>query len=278
MNKDYFLNIAMDQALKLYLSNSNDENGLIYNSFLVVTIRILALIYNEADLLNPYYLNNQVVFMNNLTKYGMSITDVHLFKDELFNYYNFECSNASKVIKEKNPYFTNVLKFLVDMFVLKKKTVGVSFEDEEKFLELAYTSHTKNPYRVSYNYLVSENPLFIEKYYYSKLNEMEVTRDLTKTINLPLNLEALNYVGVNLTNLKNMSEEELAQAQNKAYDYFDVDADSLKRNEQLENSLEYLKNYGKRKITTGNGYVDILLLMSVIATSFSVFAIIIFSL
>ena len=130
----------------------------------------------------------------------------------------------------------------------------------------------------SYNYLVSENPLFIEKYYYSKLNEMEVTRDLTKTINLPLNLEALNYVGVNLTNLKNMSEEELAQAQNKAYDYFDVDADSLKRNEQLENSLEYLKNYGKRKITTGNGYVDILLLMSVIATSFSVFAIIIFSL
>ncbi len=276
--REYFINIAIDQAIKLYLSNSKDQDGLIYNSFLVVTIRILALIYNEADLLNPYYLNNEVVFMNNLTKYGMSITDVHLFKDELFNYYNFECNNESKEIKEKNPYFIPVLKYLVDMFVAKKNNYGITYEEEETFLELAYTSHTTNPYRVSYNYLVCDNPLYIEKYYYSKINSLEVTKDLSKTINLPLNLEALNYVGVNLTNLKNMSDAEIAQAQKDAFNYFQVDATSANRNELLENSLEYLKTYGKRKITTGNGYVDILLLMSVIATSLSVFAIIIFTL
>lgn len=37
--------------------------------------------------------------------------------------------------------------------------------------------------------------------------------------------------------------------------------------------MNYYKTYG-RKVTTGNGYVDILLLMSVIATSISIIVII----
>jgi len=34
------------------------------------------------------------------------------------------------------------LKYLIDMFVAKKKNGKVSFNDEEKFLELIYTTHT----------------------------------------------------------------------------------------------------------------------------------------
>ena len=66
-------------------------------------------------------------------------------------------------------------------------------------------------------------------------------------------------------------------AKNEAYNYFMVDATSPSRDDDLESAINNFKNYGK-KVTTGNGYVDILLLMSVIVTSFSVIAIIIFSL
>ena len=278
MREEYFINIAFDTAIKNYIANKSNPNNIIYNSFLVVVIRILVLIYGEADLLNPYYLNNEIAFLNNLGKYGLTKSDIVVFKDELFNFYKLSLMNNKQEIKQKNPYFQNILKILVDMFITKKKSTTVTFEEEETFLDLAYTSHTTDYYRISDNYYMSEDPNYIEKYYYSKINEMDVTKDLSSTINMNLNLEALKYVGVNLSNISNMSKQELINAQQKAYNYFEVDASKPNRDEQLQNSLDYLKTYGKRHLTSGNGFVDILLLMSVIVTSFSIFAIIIFTL
>ena len=277
MKEEYFVNIGISRAIELYLSSSKNKDSILYNSFLVVTVRILAFIYGELDVLNPYYLNNSVAFFNNLAKYGMSRADIAIFKEEFLNYYKFEEENNNGKIKFKNPYFKNVLKYLVDMFIFKRNSVEVTYQEEEMFLDLAYTSHTKNPYRVSYNYLASENPQYIEKYYYSKVNQFDVTSDLSKTISTNLNLEALKYVGVDLSSLKNMSKDEIENAKNEAYNYFMVDATSPSRDDDLESAINNFKNYGK-KVTTGNGYVDILLLMSVIVTSFSVIAIIIFSL
>lgn len=277
MKEEYFVNIAVHKAIKQYLASLNNKDSINFNSFLVVVIRVLILIYGEADILNPYYLKSSVAFFNNLKKYGMSEADIALFKEEILNYYNFESTHNSGNVKEKNPYFRTSLKFLVDMFVLKKRKVNVTFEEEEEFLELIYTKHTKNSYRINYNYLVNDDPLYLEKYYYSKANELEMTKDLSKTISTELNLEALKYVGVNLSNLQDMSTLEIEKAKNEAYNYFDVDVNASTRDEDLQKSINYYKLYGK-KITSGNGYVDILLLMSVIVTSFSVIAIIIFSL
>ncbi len=278
MREEYFVNIAFEKSIQDYLANANNEEGYIYNTFPVVVIRVLALIYGKLDILNPYYLKNSIVFMNNLGKYGLSNSEVALFKDDFLRFYEFEEQNKSRKIKLKNPYFTNIQKYLVDMFVAKKKNKEVSLVEEEKFLDLIYSSHTTHPYRISYNYLNSNDLSFIEKYYYSKLNEMDVTMELAldKTISGNLNLEALNLLGVNLTNLKNMSTEEIKEAQSKAYEYFEVDAESINRDKELNKAVDYYKLHGK-KITSGNGYVDILLLMSVIVTSLSVISIIIFS-
>lgn len=223
MKEEYFVNIAISRAIELYLSSSKNKDSILYNSFLVVTVRILAFIYGELDVLNPYYLNNSVAFFNNLAKYGMSRADIAIFKEEFLNYYKFEEENNNGKIKFKNPYFKNVLKYLVDMFIFKRNSVEVTYQEEEMFLDLAYTSHTKNPYRVSYNYLASENPQYIEKYYYSKVNQFDVTSDLSKTISTNLNLEALKYVGVDLSSLKNMSKDEIENAKNEAYNYFMVE-------------------------------------------------------
>ena len=277
MKGEYFINEAIEVALNNYKDSQNNKDSILYNSFLVVVIRILVLIYGEADLLNPYYLNNKITFLNNLSKYGLSKSDIAIFISDLFNFYKLEEENKKRVIKVKNPYFKNILKQLVDMFTLKRKTVGVNYIDEEEFLELCYTSHTKNPYRLSYNYLMSDDINFIEKYYYSKINELDVTKELSKTINMNLNLEALNYVGVNLSNVNDLNTKELASAKDAAYKYFSVDASKASRDEDLESKLKALKNLNSKTITSGNGYVDILLLMSVIVTSLSVIAIIAFT-
>ena len=278
MREEYFVNIAFEESIKLYLTSLSNKDSLAYNTFPVVVIRLLALIYGKLDIVNPYYLKNSVAFMNNLGKYGVSNSRIALFKDEFQKFYEFEQANDKRKIKQKNPYFINIQKYLVDMFVAKKKTEDVSLTEEESFLDLIGSTHTKNYYRLSYLYLMSDDLNFIEKYYYSRLNEMDVTKELVldKTITGNLNLEALDLLGVSLSNLKNMSNEEINKAQNKAYEYFEVDALSPTREKDLNKAIDYYKLYGK-KITSGNGYVDILLLMSVIVTSLSVIAIIIFS-
>lgn len=278
MREEYFVNIAFDKSIKSYLNYKDNRDSVSYNTFPVVVIRLLALIYGKLDILNPYYLKNNIAFMNNLCRYGITNSEIALFKDDFLRAYEFEEDNKSRKIKLRNPYFTTIQKYLVNMFVAKKKNQEVSLSEEEKFLDLIYSTHTKNPYRISYNYLNSDDVNFIEKYYYSKLNELDITRELTldKTISGNLNLEALNLLGLNLSNLKNMSNEEINEAQNKAYEYFEVDAQSINRDSELNKAVDYYKLYGK-KITTGNGYVDILLLMSVIITSLSVISIIIFS-
>ena len=277
MREDYFVNIAFAQAIKLYLSSKKNPDSITYNCFLVVIIRALALIYGEIDILNPYYLNNKVVFLNNLSRYGMNKSDVALFKDEVLNYYDFEIKNNRLEIKEVNPYFLNIIKYLIDMFSYKRKNSQVSFDEEENFLSLIYTTHTKNEYMLAYGRLMNNNANFNEKYYYSKINELDVTKEFGQTINMNLNLEALNYVGVNLSNVNDLNTKELASAKDAAYKYFSVDASKASRDEDLESKLKALKNLNSKTITSGNGYVDILLLMSVIVTSLSVIAIIAFT-
>jgi len=274
MKEDIFINIAFDNAFKSFFISRQDKDSLLYNSFNVIVIRILILIFGEESISKLYKEKNSVAFLNFLSKYGMSKADIALFKEDFLSYYNFEQKNELQKIKVPNPYFKVVLNYLIDMFVTKKINSGVSFQDEEDFLDLAYTTHTKDFYRISYNYLMDTNPLSTEKYYYSKLNELDVTRDLGATISESLNLKALEYVGVGLSDLKNMTNNEINIAKNKAYDYFEVDYNSPTRDEELKDSL---KPTSLKNVTTGNGYVDILLLMSVIATSFSVLAIIIFS-
>ena len=278
MREEYFVNIAFDNSIKLYLANINNTDSLAFNTFPVIVIRLLALIYGKLDIVNPYYLKNSIVFFNNLGKFGLNKSELALFKDDFLRFYEYEEQNKNRKYQSKNPYFTNIQKYLVDMFVAKKQTEEVSLTEEEDFLELIYSSHTKNPYRISYNYLMSDDPTFIEKYYYSCLNEMDITRELVldKTITGNLNLEALDLLGVSLSNLKSMSDDEINKAQIDAYKYFEVDTESPTRDKDLNKAINYYKMYGK-KITSGNGYVDILLLMSVIVTSLSVISIIIFS-
>lgn len=278
MKDEFFVNEAIENAIRTYLSSKHDKEGVTYNSFLVVVIRTLALIYGEVDILNPFYINDSVAFISNLGKYGMNKSDIALFKEEVLSFYNLDKDNDQNASK-LNSYFKNILKYLVDMFVAKSKVVGVSYQDEEQFLELIYTSHTTNPHRVSFNTQVNGDVNFIEKYYYSKINDMDMTKDLSKTISDNINLEALNYLGVNLSNISSMSNEDLQKAQNNAYKYFDVDVYSPTRDEDLKNSINNLNSFNvKKHVTSGNGYVDILLLMSVIATSMSIIAIIVFSL
>lgn len=238
MKDEYFINEAFDEAIKLYIASSLNKDGLIYNSFLVIVIRSLILIYGEDLILNPYYLKDEEAFYRNLAIYGYNYTNIALFKEDLLNFYKEDIANRQEKYQKPILFFQNVMESLIDMFILKKKNYPVNYQEEEAFLDLIYINNV-DPYRYSYKYLMDKDN-FIEKYYYTKLNDF----DITKTIKLNVPDITENY---------QVKEE----------------------NQFLDNLRHILKD--RKTLTTGNGYVDILLLMSVIFTSFSIISILIFS-
>ena len=54
--KDNFINEAFSKAINDYLESKDSKDGILYNSFLVVVIRMLIIIYGELDIINPYSL------------------------------------------------------------------------------------------------------------------------------------------------------------------------------------------------------------------------------
>lgn len=235
MKDEYFINEAIDEAIKLYVTSSFNQDGLIYNSFLVIVIRTLILIYGEDRILNPYYLKDEQAFYRNLTIYGYNLTDVYLFRDALLSFYQEDKENKKAKYQKPITFFQSVIEYLIDMFIMKKKNTNVDYLEEEKFLELIYVNNV-DAYRYSYKYLMDKNNL-TEKYYYTKLNGF----DITKTFNMEI--------------------EDL----------------KIFNNQEKTTMIDEIKNLFKTKLTSGNGYVDILLLMSVIATSFSIISILVFS-
>ena len=78
--KTFFINEAFETAINDYLKSKDKPESVLYNSFLVVVIRILINIYGELDIINPYQIKNENIFDNNLLKYGSKKEEIDNLK------------------------------------------------------------------------------------------------------------------------------------------------------------------------------------------------------
>jgi len=267
--KTYFINEAFEKAVTDYLNSKDKKEGVIYNSFLVVVIRLLINIYGELDILNPYQIKSEVAFDDNLMKYGMSKDKVLEFKRLLDGFYRIERKNMSSVKREVNIYFIEVQKMLIDMFNLKRLNFGLTESDRKEFFDLLYTPGTSNALRLSYNFLNAENVYEIAEYFkVSMEKEAEVPKISEKEKDL-LPFETYKLFGVNISDISKMSESDVENLNSQIYESFDISENAINKDYLLEESIKAFKMQNN-KVTTGNGYVDILLVMSVIVTTIMV--------
>ena len=110
MDNYIFVNEAFTNGLNDYLNFKDNPECVKYNSFLVIVVRLLTIIYDELDILNPFYLDNERSLDTNLMKYGYSLEKINDFKKVFQKYYENE--------GESN--FIKIQKMLIDMFALKK--------------------------------------------------------------------------------------------------------------------------------------------------------------
>lgn len=251
--KNVFVNEAFTIAINDYLNSKNNTNGVKFNSFMVVVIRLLMIIYDELDILNPFYLNNEQALNDNLEKYGYNYISVDKFKKTFQNYYENENSED----------FINLQKMLIDMFALKNKTMEISKDIECNFKDLLYTPNSSNMLIISYNYLMAKDPNEIENYF-SKVMESSKYHKPQKP-KKTLNIDAYEILKYSLEDINKLSADELDEVNKKVYNYFDINENAINKDYLLDKAVYDYKN-PKPALSSGNGYVDILLVLSIVAT------------
>lgn len=268
-----FINEAFSKAISDYQSSVDNPQGIKYNSFLVVVIRLLVSIYSELDIINPYMMEDEELLKLNLAKFNYNKVNIELFLSNLELFYDYEIVNEKKKIKSKNPYFIEIQKSLVDMFICKKLNFYITEEETNIFYDLLYTPYSKNPLRVSFNFLQAKNPLEIDNYFRKEMRD-KIKVILPKEKNY-LNIKAYELLNMSFDTIKNLSENELNKVNSEVYDYFKIRENAINKEYLLEKAIE-AKLRENNKITSGNGYVDILLVMSVVCTALMILGIVVF--
>jgi len=257
-----FINYAFDNAIKSYIKDA-DKNEIVGNSFILMVLKMLASIYGEVDIINPYLIKNENSFMKNIIKFGYTEEKYIEFVDNFKKYYEIETKNNELNVKINNPYFVIIQKQLIDMFCLKKKNFYVSNMEQKDFFDLLYTSKTTNPLRSSYNFLTASDPNEVENYFYEQVDKC-YEKEAPKEKNV-LNIEAYEILNYSLTDIATMDHESVDKINENVYNFFEIDKEAENKNDLLNLAVLNYKRYNS-KLTSGNGYVDILLVMGIVVT------------
>lgn len=260
-----FINNAFSKAIYDYQNSCDNIQGIMYNSFLVVVVRMLISIYSELDIINPMMIGDEKLLKENLAKFGYSPDAIMIFLSNLQLFLDIENDNNQKEIKGKNPYFITIQKELVDMFIKKKVNFYITEVEVNEFYDLLYTPYSKNPLRVSYNFLNATDVLEIDRYFKSEMrSNVKVVMPKEKHY---LNVKAYELLNYSMDDIKNMSSADVDRVNSLVYDYFKIRENAINKEYLLEKAIEKIERENN-KVTSGNGYVDILLILSVISTVF----------
>lgn len=263
-----FVNGAIQNAIKNYLTYKATSSREEFQMFFVVVVRALVLIYGELDIVNPYRTNNEKSFDENLKKFGLSLEKVNEFKTELQTF-----SEIKEVNNESKGLFISIQKKLIDMFVLRKSHVIVSPEELEEFKSLLYTKTDTAPIKQDLYNKYSPDSDELLHYLSSMLFETIHEYRFTEFKEITLAAEAYQLAGFNAIEVMNMKEEDIININNKVYHFFRIKDTDVNKRVRLDEAIAYYKKYGTT-ITSGNGYVDLLLLLSFITTGLMLLALI----
>ncbi len=265
-----FVNEGFNKAISDYLASKNKPDGVVHNSILVVFIRLLINIYGELDIINPYQINDENALNNNLMKYGADLSNINKLKTLINEFYQLDIKNKNSKIKVENNYFIDVQKCLIDLFTLKRVTYGVTETQQKIFFDLLYTPGASSALRISDNFKYASNVYEVAEYYKDKLSIKSKENNVEKQL---LGFDIYKQFNVSVADLSQMDASQIESLNKQIYNSFDIDTNAMNKEYLLQEKMKqiYRQNH---PITTGNGYVDILLIMSVIATTIMVIAVV----
>lgn len=249
---NFFVNRSIDVGIENYLLKKNNEKYDKSHVFEMLVIEMLTNIYGEINVINPYKLKDSKSFMKNLQLYGLSQKTTYQFIDLMDEYYKWlalssshstnlvekikfillqmvllKCSEKQLSVKEKKLY----IRFFENKIIGLDELCKLMKDDNTNFYRMwSLKKHFIDSSTVEFNYELLMPEFFDEKKY--------------------------KEFGISLNDISKLSNETVEKINNKI---IVEDADTEKKKNRFVIPLKLM-------ISSGNGFVDTLVLLSVMAT------------
>lgn len=244
-----FINNAITNGINNYILSKNNKQVDSTHFFELRIIEVLVNIYNEVDILNPYKSNNYRAFKDNLTKYGLSNLDANNFINYL-NDYDTWLNNSSG---DKDATFNELILIVLKMILLKKAEVEISSLEYEFYENFLFPKDNKLDRIFT---LASPNREYIKRMCDRKKVYFKKDKYILKEIEPELLSQATyaNY-GLDISDVKKLSNMKINEV-NKI----------IKSEDKEGSSSGGRRKILELKISSGSGFVDTIVLLSIMMT------------
>lgn len=167
-----FINSGLTYAFKTYLKAKNRPLSPAFNSFLVVTLRFLCKLYNEADLVNAYLEKNTGELYAILGSYGALKNQIDELLININGFYKWALNEEKSQNNSKPKEFILVQEILIDMLILKMTKLKITPFDFYGLTALLYIDNNPDPNFKLFSYAIAENPHYIQHYLDTSLSNL----------------------------------------------------------------------------------------------------------
>ena len=238
MDNNIFINPAIDEAIKKYISlkETNDYSNI--NDFLVYAIGILIYIYGEENVLGLYNKKDSQSFDYLLTKYNIDSYCVNKLYDDFNKFYNINIRNLAFKSNDYNPYFIYIQEDLINMYIAKYNALKFDIKKFDKFKEMLFTPVNNDSFMQEYNQKMTDQQDYILNYYEAKVYEVLHPIEFTLQRNNVISQEVYDVFDLSADKISKLSFKELDNINTKIFNYFKISPIEPDVNKKLLEKIE----------------------------------------
>ena len=244
-----FINDSISSGLSNYLLIKEGKDYDKSHIFEVYIIRCLCKIYGDINILNPYRIGNTNSFKSNLIMYGLSTKDMEDFIKLMDDYSKW--LNSVKNVG-KTDITSKIELILINMIIERNKTVKFT-ESEIEFFDKYFDP--KNNNFATLHSLITKDVNLVPIFWSRKKVLLNNNLKFKKIRNDLLSSDLYNRYGVDKDELSKMSDDRIKSINNRIIE-----------NEKIKEKREKKFNAKSVIITSGNGFVDTLMLLCIMTT------------
>ncbi len=247
--ENVFINDFIDNGISNYILIKEEKEYEKSHIFEAHIIRCLCKIYGEINIINPYRIKNSNSFKTNLIMYGFKAKEMEEFFSEMENYTKWLNSESAV---GKTDITSKIEMHLINMIVEKNKINKFSKEEIE-FFNNFFDPVGNNLEKL--HSLITKDVNQVPNYWNSKKTLLDASMHLKFVKNGVLSSSTYKKYGVEPKDVSEMSEEKVKDLNENI---------KAKEKEEEKNNKKFIpKNL---IITSGNGFVDTLMLLSIMTT------------